>query len=182
MGIFDKNKIKITDENEQNNADKITTLQLNENDLLILEKINLLQQSFDGMKKDNKKALMMGAMNDEKIKKYENKIVDMKLGIIRLLDQIDDLISAVATCEVEYLKQGLVSYNNKVTEIANSLEIEVLDVAQNMKFNPRIMDAKEKVSMEEFDDDVVVDIYKRGYRDSSNGNILRYAIVSVNKL
>ena len=49
MGIFDKNKIKITDENEQNNADKITTLQLNENDLLILEKINLLQQSFDGM-------------------------------------------------------------------------------------------------------------------------------------
>lgn len=184
MVFWDNNKHgkQVVNDNEPNDANRITSLQLHENDLLILEKMNLLQQTIEGMNKDNKKALMMGTLNDEKIKHLENKILDMKLGVIDLLDLIDVLMTAVNSCEVEYLKQGLGSYNNKILEIAGNLDIEMLNVVPNVKFNPKEMDCKKKVCMEEYDDDVVVEIARKGYRDIGSGNILRYAVVCVNKL
>ena len=50
-----------------------------------------------------------------------------------------------------------------------------------MKFDSKIMECKEAVHLEDYEDDAVVSVLQRGYRDIRSGNILRYAKVSVNK-
>lgn len=180
MGIFDKNKAE-NEEVEQKEIKKITPLQLFQNDVLILEKIELLQQKIDGMDKNNKKFLMAATMNDGRAEQLKNEIVDMKLGIIGLLDQIDILLTAVLSSEADDLKKGLNSYYSKVVEIASGLGIEVINIVENMKFDSKEMECAEAVHLEEYEDDTVVALLQRGYRDTSTGNILRYAKVSVNK-
>ena len=180
MGIFDKNKTE-NEEVEQKEIKKITPLQLFQNDVLILEKIELLQQKIDGMDKNNKKFLIAATMNDGRAEQLENEIVDMKLGIIGLLDQIDNLMSAVCSSEADDLKKHLNSYYGKVVEIASGLGLEVINVTENMKFDSKEMESVEAVHLEDYEDDTVVAVFKRGYRDMSTGNILRYAKVSVNK-
>ena len=59
--------------------------------------------------------------------------------------------------------------------------MEVINVAENMKFDSKIMECKEAVNLEDYEDDAVVSVLQRGYRDIRSGNILRYAKVSVNK-
>ena len=178
MRVFGKNKVE-TEETEIREAKKITPLQLFQNDELILEKIELLQQKIDGI--DNKKFLMAANMNDGRAEQLEQGIVDMKLKIIGLLDQIDILLTAVLSSDANDLKKGLNSYYNKVVEIASGLGLEVINVAENMKFDSKIMECKEAVHLEDYEDDAVVSVLQRGYRDIRSGNILRYAKVSVNK-
>ena len=180
MGIFEKSKAE-NEEVEQKEVKKITPLQLFQNDVMILEKIELLQQKIDGMDKNNKKFLMAATMNDGRAEQLEQEIVDMKLGIIGLLDQIDVLMTAVLSSEVGDLKKGLNSYYGKVVEIASGLGLEVINVTENMKFDSKVMESAEAVHLEEYEDDVVVALLQRGYRDMNNGNILRCAKVSVNK-
>lgn len=186
MGFLNKNKVDKTEgvvheEVEQKEIKKITPLQLFQNDVLILEKIELLQQKIDGMDKNNKKFLMAATMNDGRAEQLEREIVDMKLGIIGLLDQIDILLTAILSSEADDLKKGLDSYYSKVVEIASGLGLEVINVAENMKFDSKEMECAEAVHLEEYEDDTVVALLQRGYRDISTGNILRYAKVSVNK-
>ena len=180
MGIFDKNKVEV-EESEQKETRKITPLQLFQNDEMILEKIELLQQKIDGMDKSNKKFLMAATMNDGRAEQLEQEIVDMKLGIIGLLDQIDILLTAVFSSEAGDLKKGLNSYYGKVMEIASGIGLEVINVAENMKFDSKEMECAEAVHLEGYEDDTVVALLQTGYRDMSSGNILRYAKVSVNK-
>lgn len=180
MRVFVKNKVE-TEETEIRETKKITPLQLFQNDELILEKIELLQQKIDGMDKNNKKFLMAATMNDGRAEQLEQEIVDMKLGIIGLLDQIDILMTAVLSSEAGDLKKGLNSYYGKVFEIASGLGLEVINVAENMKFDSKEMECENTVHLDEYEDDTVVALLQRGYRDMSSGNILRYAKVSVNK-
>lgn len=180
MRVLGKNKVE-TEETEIREAKKITPLQLFQNDELILEKIELLQQKIDGIDKNNKKFLMAANMNDGRAEQLEQGIVDMKLKIIGLLDQIDILLTAVLSSDANDLKKGLNSYYNKVVEIASGLGLEVINVAENMKFDSKIMECKEAVHLEDYEDDAVVSVLQRGYRDIRSGNILRYAKVSVNK-
>ena len=142
-----------------------TPLQLFQNDEMILEKIELLQQKIDGMDKNNKKFLMAATMNDGRAEKLEQEIVDMKLGIIGLLDQIDILMTAVLSSEAGDLKKGLNSYYGKVVEIASGLGLEAISVAENMKFDSKVMESADAVQLEEYEDDVVVALLQRGYRD-----------------
>lgn len=186
MGFMNKNKVDKTEEAEhqeveQKEIKKITPLQLFQNDVLILEKIELLQQKIDGMDKNNKKFLMAATINDGRTEQLKNDIVDMKLGIIGLLDQIDVLMTAVLSSEADDLKKGLNSYYGKVVEIASGLGLEVINVTENIKFDSNEMECAEAVHLEEYEDDTVVALLQRGYRDVSSGNILRYAKVSVNK-
>lgn len=180
MVFFDKNKVDV-EETEQKETKKITPLQLFQNDVMILEKIGLLQQKIDVMDKNNRKFLMAATMNDGKAEQLGQEIVDMKLGIIRLLDQIDILLTAVLSSEADDLKKGLNSYYGKVAEIASGLNVEEIHIVENMKFNSKEMECAEVVHLEEYEDDTVVALLQRGYRDMSRGNILRYAKVSVNK-
>lgn len=181
--VIDKNEqvVKENEMEEVEGANKITPLHLFQNDVMILEKIELLQQKIDGMDKNNKKFLMAATMNDGRAEQLEQEIVEMKLGIIGLLDQIDILMSAVLSGEAGDLKKGLNSYYNKVIEIASALGLEVINVAENMKFDSKEMECKTTVHLEEYEDDTVVALLQRGYRDMNNGNVLRYAKVSVNK-
>ncbi len=180
MGIFDKNKVE-NEEVEQKEIKKITPSQLFQNDMMILEKIELLQQKIDSMDKNNKKFLMTATMNDGRAEQLEQEMVDMKLGIIGLLDQIDVLMTAVLSSEADDLKKGLNSYYGKVVEIASGLGLQVINVTENMKFDSKEMESAEAVHLEDYEDDTVVALLQRGYRDASSGNILRYAKVSVNK-
>lgn len=181
MGIFDKSKSEVEDA-EQKVVKKITALQLFQNDVVILEKIELLQQKIEGIDKNNKKFLMAATMNDGRVEQLEQEIVDMKLGIINLLDQIDVLISAMLASEAHDLKKGLSSYYNKVIEITSGLGLDVINATENMKFDSKEMECTEVVHLEEHEDDTVVVLLQRGYKDMSSGKILRYAKVSVNKL
>lgn len=178
MSIFDKNKIE---ETEQKETKKITPLQLFQNDVIILEKIGLLQQKIDGMDKNNKKFLMAATMNDGRTEQLEQEIVNMKLGIIGLLDQIDILLTTVLSSEADNLKKGLKSYYGKVVKMASELGLKVINVTENMKFDSKEMECVKVVHLEEYEDDIVVELLQRGYIDMSSGNILRYAKVSVNK-
>lgn len=178
MSIFDKNKIE---ETEQKETKKITPLQLFQNDVIILEKIGLLQQKIDGMDKNNKKFLMAATMNDGRTEQLEQEIVNMKLGIIELLDQIDILLTTVLSSEADNLKKGLKSYYGKVVKMASELGLKVINVTENMKFDSKEMECVKVVHLEEYEDDIVVELLQRGYIDMSSGNILRYAKVSVNK-
>lgn len=180
MNIFDKGKID-DEKTENKNSKKITKLQFFQNDKVILEKIELLQNKIENMDKNNKKFLLTATMNDGRTEQLEQEILDMKMGIIGLLDQIDILLTAVFSSEADDLKSGLNSYYGKVVEITSSLGLEVMNVKENMKFDSRKMECENTVHLEEYEDDTVVDLIKRGYRDMSNGNILRYAKVSVNK-
>lgn len=180
MAIFDKDKMD-DEKTEKKSSKKITKLQFFQNDKVILEKIELLQNKIENMDKNNKKFLLTATMNDGRTEQLEQEILDMKMGIIGLLDQIDILLTAVFSSEADDLKSGLNSYYGKVVEITSSLGLEVMNVKENMKFDSRKMECENTVHLEEYEDDTVVDLIKRGYRDMSNGNILRYAKVSVNK-
>ena len=164
MRVFGKNKAE-TEETEIRETKKITPLQLFQNDELILEKIELLQQKIDGMDKNNKKFLMAANMNDGRAEQLEQGIVDMKLKIIGLLDQIDILLTAVFSSDANDLKKGLNSYYNQVVEIASGLGLEVINVAENMKFDSKIMECKEAVHLEDYEDDAVVSVLQRGYAE-----------------
>ncbi len=178
MSIFEKNKVEVS---EQKDKKKSGAVQLLENDRLILEMLETLTQKLDGMDKNNKKFLMAATMNDGRTEQLEHDIVDMKMGIIGLLDQIDVLLTAILSSESEDLKKGLNSYYRKVQEIACGLGLEVINVTENMKFNSKEMESAEEVQLEDYEDDTVVALLQRGYRDISSGNVLRYAKVSVNK-
>lgn len=183
MIFFDKNKTDKSkcEENVHKEENEITSLQLNQNDMMILEKMELLQNTIEGMDKNNKKFLMISTMNDDRVEHLEKKMIDMKLEIIDLLDQIDNLMTAIDLSDADDLKNGLNMFYNNVMEKVTNLGIEVLNVMPNMKFDPRKMDCKDVVWLEEYEDEVVVKVYSKGYKDIYSGNVLRYASVSENK-
>lgn len=160
---------------------KVNAAQLLENDMEILKGLELLHQKVDSMDKNNKKFLMAATMNDGRQEQLEQNIVEMKLGVIGLLDQIDVLLSAVVSSEAEALKKGLDSYYAKITEIASGLGLEEIPVINDMKFDSREQECAEVVHSEEYGDDIVVALLQRGYRDKDSGKILRCAKVTVNK-
>lgn len=180
--IFSENRIESVEQKMEKKAEKKKQLvQLLENDTAILEKIELLYDKVDNMDKTNKKFLMAATINDGRSEQLEKDIVKMKMGIIELLDQIDMLLSVAFLNESEDLKKGLDLYYRKVADIASGLGIEEIPVATNMKFNPKEQECVEEVHLEEYEDDRVTTLRERGYRDKSNGKILRCAKVSVNR-
>lgn len=173
--IFSENRIECVG---QKTEKKKPVLPLLEN---ILEKIELLSEKMDNIDKSNKKFLMAATINDGKSEQLEEEIVKMKIGIIELLDQIDLLVSVVCTSEAEDLKKGLHSYHRKIMDIVSGLGIEEIAIVGNMKFNPKEHECMEEVHSEEYGDDCITTLHKRGYRDKNNGKILRCAKVSVNR-
>ena len=184
MGLdnfFSRNKEE-AEYTERKENKRITASQLQDNDMAILEQIESLHQKIDGMDRNNKKFLMAATMNDGRSEKLEQDIINMKMGVIELLDQIDVLLSAVFSSEAENLKKGLHAYYNKIAEIASGLGLEEIKAAEGMKFNPEEMECTEAVHLDGRGDDTVVAFTQRGYRDKNNGKLLRCAKVTVNRL
>lgn len=185
MAIFSKSKTetellageKTMTTSEEGRKEEVERLL--ENDLAILEKIDLIYQRIDGMEKSNKKFLMITTGN--RIEQLEKQLVDMKRGIIELLDQIDFLMSAVAVSGTEDLQKGMMPYYGKVFEIAAKLGIEEIPFEEKSQFNAKEQECVDKVCVEGYEDDCVVELVRRGYRDKVNGQILRYMKVIVNK-
>ena len=189
MNIFEKSKAEVDSAQQkeikkttaQKEAKKVTVSQLFQNDMLLLEKMELLQQKMDVMDKNNKKFLMAATLNDGRAEQLEQEIVNMRLGVISLIDQIDILLSAVFASEAEELKKGVESSYTKIVEIASELGVEEINATENTKFDLKEMECEKAVYMEEYDDNTVVELIKKGYKDISTGKILRYAKVIVNK-
>ena len=186
MAIFSKTKAetelitgeKVIAAHEVGKDGEVT--QLLENDMAILEKIDLIYQRIDGMEKSNKKFFMVTTGN--RIEQLENQIVNMKRGMIELLDQIDFLMSAVAVSGAEDLQKGMMPYYGKVFEIASKLGVEEIPFKENTLFNAKEQECVEQVFMDGYEDDYVVELVRRGYRDKESGQILRYMKVTVNKV
>lgn len=167
--------------------ENVSMTQLLQCDTAILEGLQILCDKMCDMDikisnidKSNKKFLMSAAI--QKTELLEKQIADQKMNVIYLLDQIDVLVKAIQASKAEDLKQGLVSYRHRVLEIVSSLGLEEIEVKRGMEFNSKEHDCKDVVHLKGYEDDVIVDLLKRGYRDRVTGGILRYAQVTVNKV
>ncbi len=182
MRLLNKKEEKNEKEAESCAGRKARVAELLQKDVEILESIKILQQKIENMDKNNKKFLMAATMSDGRMEQREQEIANMKMNTIRLLDQIDVLLSAVSSSEAEGLKRGLDSYYSKITEIISEMGLEEITVENNMKFDSKEQECVEAVHLEGYEDDTVVRLLQRGYRDKNSGKIVRCAKVSVNKV
>lgn len=155
---------------------------LQKNDTEILENVKKLQEEMAAMDTRNKRFLMAAnAVMSGKTEELGQEIINMKKWIISLLDEIDGLVAAVNQNGTEDLKKSLHPFSNKIKEVSSRLGLEEIPVAENMPFDANVMEGIKVVCKEGYNDDAVVGLHLRGYRDKNSGIILRCAKVSVNK-
>ena len=178
---------KALDEPNMNPEENVNMVQLLQCDVAILEglqtlcdKVCEMDNKLNTIDRNNKKFLMSAAV--QKTELLEKQIADQKMNSIYLLDQIDVLVKAIQASKAEDLKQGLVSYRHRVLEIVASLGLEEIEVKRGMEFNSKEHDCKDVVHVKGYENDIIIDLLKRGYKDRTTGAILRYAHVTVNKV
>lgn len=183
MGLFDKIKMEADMETKDavSKEKKVSVAELLKNDEAILEGISVLIQKMDSMDKNNKKFLMAATISDERTEHLEETIHHMKMGVIALLDQIDFMMSAVCSGKENELVQGFTVFQHKIAEIITDMGLEEIPVTEKMKFNSKEQECSHTEHREDYEDEVIVALLHRGYRDKKNGKILRFAAVSVNK-
>lgn len=160
---------------------KVNQIKLLENDAAILESIQALYQKVDSMDKGNKKFLMAATLNGGKTEGLEKELYHMKMNMVALLDQIDLLVSAICSNNVEEMKQNLGVFRSKIVQLAVSSGLEEIEAECGSQFQAQEQECIESVSRMEQEDNTIVDLFQRGYRDKTNGKVLRCAKVSVNK-
>ena len=121
-------------------------------------------------------------------KRKENEVLEMKKYasegiIIKLLDNVDNLERAVAASEetknFDSLVEGVNMILNNLKHLLKEEEVEAVEVETGTEFNPYEHQAMMTESKEDLDDNVVVQIFQKGYK--LKGKVIRPAMVTVNK-
>ena len=192
MNIFSKNIYK--DDNDRNmekpvdtkleninesKSKKISAAILLQNDLEILEQLNLVISKVDAMDKSNKKFLMTASM--KKIEELENRIESMKNEVVKILDNIDLITDTLADDASDNVKKGIEMILKGINKSVTEFEIEEIVVNVGDVFNTDMHKCVDKKYDANLDEDIIVRLVKRGYRDSLTGITIRPAEVVINK-
>lgn len=121
-------------------------------------------------------------------KRKENEVLEMKKYasegiIVKLLDNVDNLERAVAasgeTKNFDSLVEGVNMILNNLKHLLKEEEVEELEAQAGTGFNPYEHQAMMTESKEDLDDNVVVQVFQKGYK--LKGKVIRPAMVTVNK-
>lgn len=121
-------------------------------------------------------------------KRKENEVAEMRKYasegiIIKLLDNVDNLERAVAASEetknFDSLIEGVNMILNNLKHLLKEEEVEELEAQTGLAFNPYEHQAMMTESKEDLDDNVVVQVFQKGYK--LKGKVIRPAMVTVNK-
>lgn len=177
-----KKSENIDTEKKQDNDRKIMKInQLFDDNKNIVKKLDEINEHIEEIGRINKKFLIAATMGDEKTEHLEKTIYKMKMGVIKLLDEMYVLIDGINSSRADDLKEGVPAFKKTISEIIKSFDIEEIAVDINMLFDPRKCDCKGEVCLDVYEDEVIVEVVRPGYIDKESGDILRYAQVIVNK-
>lgn len=121
-------------------------------------------------------------------KRKESEVSEMKKYasegiIVKLLDNVDNLERAVTASEetknFDSLVEGVNMILNNLKHLLKEEEVEELEAQTGTEFNPYEHQAMMTESREDLDDNVVVQVFQKGYK--LKGKVIRPAMVTVNK-
>lgn len=116
---------------------------------------------------------------DEKNEAVKNTTIEL---LMKILSVVDDLERAINLIPDEAVPQGWIEglelVQRNLSSILNSEGVKRLDSLNNI-FDPRQHEALSYQESEEFDEDIVVEVFREGYE--LNGKIIRAAQVIVSK-
>lgn len=121
-------------------------------------------------------------------KRKETEVAEMKKYasegiVIKLLDNIDNLERAVLASEeaknFDSLIEGVNIILNNLKNLLKEEEVTELEASQGTEYNPYEHQAMMTESKEELEDNVIVQVFQKGYK--LKGKVIRPAMVTVNK-
>lgn len=147
-----------------------------QHDREILLKLDDIIQKVDTIDRSNKKFLMTALQNDGNEEKRENENYRLKMGIISLLDEIENVLLSCRGNVEEDIQYGLDIIEKNILQITNGMQIEEIPAKAGDEFDPELHKC-------EFSEDepqgVISEVIKKGYRDIKDDKVLRYALVAV---
>ncbi len=148
---------------------------LMKNDEDILKKVTELCDRMGTIEKDNKKVLMTALQGYDRL---QEEIKALKYGIISIVDEVENLASAISPKLDEGIKKGTDMSMRNIYSQLDKYGIEQIKVSIGDEFDPQIHKCG---SESDENDGVVKQIIKKGYRDSHTKVIMRYAEVELGK-
>ncbi len=99
-------------------------------------------------------------------------------GFLPILDDLNRMINTVETSE-ESLRDGIVLVNSKIQKYFDSLDIVTFG-EKGEKMDPDLHDAMLTQENKEFENDVILEVFEKGY--TYRDKVIRHAKVIVNKV
>lgn len=121
-------------------------------------------------------------------KRKENEVSEMKKYasegiIVKLLDNVDNLERAenasMETKNFDALVEGINMILRNLKNLLTEEGVEEIEAGEGVTFNPYEHQAMMTESKEELDDNMVVQVFQKGYK--MKGKVIRPAMVTVNK-
>ena len=121
-------------------------------------------------------------------KRKENEVSEMKKYasegiVVKLLDNVDNLERAVnasmETKNFDALVEGVNMILRNLKNLLTEEGVEEIEAGEGVTFNPYEHQAMMTESKEELDDNMVVQVFQKGYK--MKGKVIRPAMVTVNK-
>ncbi len=121
-------------------------------------------------------------------KRKENEVSEMKKYasegiIVKLLDNVDNLERAenasMETKNFDALVEGVNMILRNLKNLLTEEGVEEIEAGEGVTFNPYEHQAMMTESKEELDDNMVVQVFQKGYK--MKGKVIRPAMVTVNK-
>lgn len=121
-------------------------------------------------------------------KRKENEVSEMKKYasegiIVKLLDNVDNLERAenasMETKNFDALVEGVNMILRNLKNLLTEEGVEEIEAGEGVAFNPYEHQAMMTESKEELDDNMVVQVFQKGYK--MKGKVIRPAMVTVNK-
>ena len=174
MGLINK---KNDAENELKKEDVLVAL-LESNETMAMQ-LTELSQKMEAMDRNNKKFMMTASM--QKIDLLEKEIVSMRKGAISLMDNVDNMLSAMYDTATEDVKKGVTGFMKGIQDILTVFNLEEISVQIGEEYDSSLHEAKEIVRNEKYANEVIVGLIKRGSKEASSGRVIRPVQVIVNK-
>ncbi|QFJ54339.1 nucleotide exchange factor GrpE [Pseudobutyrivibrio xylanivorans] len=175
MGVFNhKNKQNNNSDFEGDGSEKLI-LQNNE----ILNQLQDISNKIDTLDKSNKKFLMSASIN--KTEYLEQRIKNIKNGIIGILDNVDILALQMKSIDNENIQAGIDMVLGELKKEIHSVEIKEIEVKTGDKFDPDFHNCIETYFDDNYQEDTILSVRKKGYLDLDNNLVIRTAEVVVNK-
>lgn len=148
----------------------------------LLEQNAELQKNADSYK-DMYQRLLAEFDNYKKrtIKEREANQLDAKISVVsKLLPVLDNIERAEASLEketnVETLKQGVEMVFRQMKDVMDSEGVEYIE-ANGVAFNPELHNAVMHIEDENYDTNVIVEEFQKGYQ--CKGKVIRHSMVKV---
>ena len=174
MGLINKkNDVEV----ELKKDDVVRTLL--ESNQIMTQQLAELSQKIESMDRSNKKFMMTASMT--KIELVEKEIISMRKGAISLMDNIDNMLSAMYDTATDDVKKGVTGFMKGIQDILAVFNLEEISVQIGEEYDSSIHEAKEIVKNEKYANEVIVGLIKRGYKEATSGRVIRPVQVIVNK-